>query len=96
MAHDSIAEKQKAHELIERLAPSQMPVVLRLLTLMLDPVARAIVGAPIDVEPLTPEEERALDEAQKWAATFRSLPHEEVLAELGITPEEIDRYKEQK
>ncbi len=47
MAHDSGTEKQQAHELIERLAPSQVSAVVSLLQAMLDPVARAIADAPL-------------------------------------------------
>jgi hypothetical protein len=58
---------------------------------MIDPVKRAIENAPIDDEPLTPEEERALEESREWFKHNRGIPHEQVLAELGITQEEIDR-----
>jgi len=47
MAHDSGTEKQQAHELIERLAPSHVSAVVGLLHAMLDPVARAIADAPL-------------------------------------------------
>jgi len=59
---------------------------------MVDPVKRAIENAPIDDEPLTPEEERALEESREWFKHNRGIPHEQVLAELGITQEEIDRF----
>ena len=59
---------------------------------MIDPVKRAIENAPIDDEPLTPEEERALEESREWFKHNRGIPHEQVLAELGITQEEIDRF----
>lgn len=85
--------KEHAHELIERLAPSQVTAVVGLLEAMLDPVSRAIANAPIDDEPLTPEEEKALREAREWSKRNKGIPHEQVLAELGITPEEIERLK---
>jgi len=43
--------KEQAHELIERLASSQISVVVSLLETMLDPVSRAIANAPVDDEP---------------------------------------------
>lgn len=85
--------KEHAHELIERLAPSQVTAVVGLLEAMLDPVSRAIANAPIDDEPLTPEEEKALREAREWSNRNKGIPHEQVLAELGFTPEEIERLK---
>ena len=59
---------------------------------MTDPVARAVAHAPVDEEPLTAEEIKALDESREWLKHHEGIPHEQVLAELGITPEEIDRY----
>ncbi len=94
MAHDSANEKRQAHELIERLAPSQLSAVVGLLEAMLDPVSRAIANAPLDEEPLTAEEEKALDEAQEWLKHNPPIPHGKVLDELGLTQEEIDRSKE--
>lgn len=96
MAHDSGNEKRQAHELIERLAPSQVSAVVGLLEVMLDPVSRAIANAPIDDEPVTPEEEKALAEAREWLKHNPAIPHEQVLAEFGITPEEIEHFKEPK
>jgi hypothetical protein len=61
---------------------------------MLDPVARAIANAPVDEEPLTPEEAHTLEETREWLKHDRPIPHEQVLAELGITQEEIENYKE--
>ena len=85
-------EKQQAHDLIERLAPGQISAVVHLLEVMIDPVARAIANAPVDDEPLTAEEIKALDESREWLKHNEGIPHEQVLAELGITQEEIDRY----
>jgi hypothetical protein len=86
--------KDHAHALIERLAPTQIAAVVGLLEAMLDPVARAIANAPLDDEPLTAEEEKALDESREWLKHNKAIPHEQVLAELEITREEIDNYKE--
>jgi Spy/CpxP family protein refolding chaperone len=88
--------KEHAHELIERLAPRQVSAVVGLLEAMLDPVSLAIANAPIDDEPLTAEEEKALEEARQWSKHNKGIPHEQVLAELSITREEIDRFKEPK
>jgi hypothetical protein len=94
MASDLTQEKQQLHELVDQLAPSQVRAVRGLLQVMLDPVSRAIANAPADDEPLTAEEARALDEAREWLQHNRPIPHEQVLAELGITQEEIENYKE--
>jgi len=86
--------KEHAHELIEQLAPRQVTAVVGLLEAKLDPVSLAIVNAPIDDEPITPEEEKAIAEAREWLKHNQGIPHEQVLAELGITQEEIERFKE--
>jgi hypothetical protein len=57
--------KEHAHQLIDRLPPAQLSAVVGLLEAMLDPVSLAIANAPIDDEPLTPEEEKALGEARE-------------------------------
>ncbi len=90
------ANKEHAHELIDRLAPSQVPAVIGMLEALLDPVSRAIANAPIDDEPVSAEEERALAESREWLKRNEGIRHEQVLAELGITQEEIDRFREPK
>jgi hypothetical protein len=90
------ADKKHAHELIDRLAPSQVPAVVGMLEALLDPVSRAIANAPVDDEPLTAAEEEALDEAREWSKHNEGIPHKQVLAELGITQEEVDNYREPK
>jgi hypothetical protein len=86
--------KEHAHELIERLPPSQLTAVVGLLEAMLDPVARAVSQAPVDDEPLTTQEEKALGEAQDWLKHHKPIPHEQVLTDLGITRAEIDSYQD--
>jgi len=75
-------EKQQLHELVDQLAPSQVHTV------------RGIANAPVDDEPLTAQGAQALDEARDWLRHNRPIPHEQVLAELGITQEEIESYRE--
>jgi hypothetical protein len=79
------ADKQHAHELIDQLPPGQVPAAIGMLESLLDPVARALANAPIDEEPVTAEEEKALAEAREWSKHNKGTPHEEFLAELGIT-----------
>jgi hypothetical protein len=94
MTSDLTHEKQQLHELVDRLAPRQVYAVRGLLQVMLDPVSRAIANAPVDDEPLTVEEVHALNEAREWLKHNEPIPHEQVLAELGITLEEIENYQE--
>lgn len=84
-------EKQQAHQLLDKLDAGQLAAVVQLLQVMTDPVARALAHAPVEEEPLTVEEIKALDESREWRQRNESVPHEQVLSELGITQEEIDR-----
>jgi hypothetical protein len=85
MPTDVRQEKRQVHELVEHLAPSQIRAVRSLLEVMVDPVARSLANAPEDDEPLTAEEEQALDRADAWLNDNKGIPHEEVLAEFGLT-----------
>ena len=93
MVGDLTHEKQQLHELVDRLAPGQVHAVRGQLQTMLDPVSRAVASAPVDDEPLTMEEAHALAEAREWLGHNSPIPHEQVLAELGITQEEVEAYK---
>jgi hypothetical protein len=86
--------KKHAHELIDCLPPAKLSAVVGLLEAMVDPVTRTISNAPIDDEPLTAEEEKAIAEAREWLKHNPGISHEQVLSELGITQEEIERFKE--
>jgi hypothetical protein len=84
------ADKEHAHELIERLAPGQVPAAIGMLESLLDPVARAIANAPNDDEPETEEERRAVAESKAWFKRHgQGIPHEEVLADFDLTPDDL-------
>lgn len=86
----SAEQKRRAHELVEGLDAGQLDAVVRLLEVMTDPVARALANAPIEDEPISEEGIRALDEAREWLKHNRPVPHQQVMAEIEITQEEID------
>ena len=85
--------KEQAHELIERMAPSQVSAVVGLLESMLDPVSRAIANAPEDDEPESEEERRAVAASKAWFAQSPGdgIPLEEMLAEFGVSAEDHKR-----
>ena len=95
MAHDSENEKQQAHELIDRLSPTQLSAVVGLLEAMLDPVSIAVANAPLDDEPESEQEHQAVVESKAWFERHggHGIPHEEVLAELGLTPNDFKKRK---
>ena len=58
---------------------------------VLDPVARAIADAPGDDEPDTEEERKAVADSKAWFEQRRGqgISHEEALADLGLTLDDV-------
>jgi hypothetical protein len=91
MANGSTDEKQHAHELIDRMAPGQVSAVVSLLEIILDPLARTLASAPYDDEPVSPEEARDVEASTAALARGEGIPHEEVIAEFGLSSEDFER-----
>jgi hypothetical protein len=91
MAIDFIHERQQAHAYLDHLPPEQLSAVRSLLETMLDPVSRAIANAPVEDEEISAEERRAVAEAREWLKHNKPIPHEEVLAEFGLTMDDFER-----
>ena len=87
MASDLGNEKRHAHELIDQLPPHQLSAVVGLLEAMIDPIARKLAAAPIDDEPETEEERRAIEQSKEWLRERggKGIPHEQVLQDFGLT-----------
>jgi hypothetical protein len=85
MAQDSSNEKQHVHELIDRLDPAQISAVVPLLQFMLmDPLDRSLAAAPVEQEPVSPEEAVALDQARGSPGRGEGISHEDILREFGF------------
>jgi hypothetical protein len=82
-----------AHELIERLAPSQVTAVVGLLEAMLDPVSRAIANASVDDEPETDQKRQVVAKSKDWfeRRSGQGIPHEQVLADFGLTSDDLKK-----
>ena len=78
-------DKQHAHRLLDQLDPGQFEAVVRLLEVMTDPANVSIADAPIDDEPVSEEEERAVAASKEWFKHNAGIPFEDVAAELGFT-----------
>lgn len=94
MAANSQQDRRQAHAYLDHLPEAQVSAVRGLLEAMLDPVARALANAPIDDEPVTEEEERAVAEAREWLKHNPGIPFEQAVAELGFTMEEVKNYRD--
>jgi hypothetical protein len=68
---------QHAHRLLNQLGPDQLAAVVHLLETM--------VPAEEDTDTLSHAERKAVAEADEWLQHNQPIPHEEVLAELGLT-----------
>ena len=85
------ADRQHARQLLDHLAPEQVVAVVHLMEVMLDPVSRKLANAPREDEEIGDEEERAAAEAREWLKHNQPIPHEEVLAEFGLSLADFER-----
>jgi len=85
------ADREHAQQLLNHLAPEQVAAVVHLMEVMLHPGSRALANAPLEDEKISEEEERAVAEAREWRKHNKPIPHEEVLAELGLTMADFER-----
>ncbi|MGB2623792.1 MAG: hypothetical protein WA857_03180 [Candidatus Acidiferrum sp.] len=83
--------KEHAYELIDRLPPAQLSAVVGLLEAILDPVSRSLANAPLDDEPVSEDEAREIAAARDSLDRGKGIPHEQVLAEFGLTLEDFKR-----
>lgn len=88
-------DKQHAHQLLDQLDAGQLAAVVHLLEVMTDPMTAALRNAPIDDEPFTDAERKAVAEADEWLKHNQPIPHEEVLAELGLTMADWEKMAEE-
>jgi hypothetical protein len=81
-----MATKETLHRLIDELPDGEVDEAERYLRALQieDPVLRSLELAPIDDEPLTPEEEAALQEGRDALARGEALTMEQLRRELGL------------
>jgi len=70
------ADIQHAHELLDQLEPGQLSAVVHLLETMVSTDERYA---------LSNAERKAVVEADEWLKYNQPIPHEDVLAEFGLT-----------
>jgi hypothetical protein len=87
----NVNDLEHAQQLLNHLAPAQVAAVVHLMEVMLDPVSRALANAPLEDEEISEDEERAVAEAREWRKHNQPIPHEEVLAELGLSMADFER-----
>jgi hypothetical protein len=82
VAADTSEANQHAHRLLDRLGPGQLAAVVHLLETMVWPEE--------DRDTLSDAERKAIAEADEWLKHNQPIPHEEVLAEFGLTMADWD------
>ena len=85
------ATKERAHELIDRMEPEKVPVVVDLLEKMVSPVPPSLANAPFEDEEISDDENRVAAEARARGYVASPDSHAELLQELGLTLEDFDR-----
>ena len=95
MPRNSTNAKHQAHDLIDRLAPTQVNAVVGLLQVMLDPLSLAIANAPVDDEPKSDSEREAVSESKSWfhQREGRGIPHRNIVSEFRRKPTSARRSK---
>ena len=85
------SERQQAHLLLDVLPEEKVSAARSFLETMLDPLSRALANAPYDDEPVSEEEAREITASRASLARGEGIPHEDVLAEFGLSLEDFER-----
>lgn len=86
-----MSQREHAHQLIDRLPETQLSALVGLLETIVDPLAAALRNAPMDDEPLTPEEAAAIEQGIASLDRNGGVPMDEVLAGFGLTSEQFQK-----
>ena len=87
-------QRDHVHAYIDLLPGDQLMAVYGLLETMLSPLDRTLALAPVDDEPVTPEDADAIQAGVASLEAGRSAPMEEVLADFGLTMEDFRKMAE--
>jgi hypothetical protein len=91
----TIADKQHAHDLVDRLTPDQINAVVRFLELLLlSPVDRALTTTPVEDEEIGEEEEQAVARSKEWFKHNEGTPFGQMVAEMGFTMDQTRAAKD--
>jgi len=75
--------ENKAHELLGQLKPGKLAAVVHLLEVMVHD--EDDLSDHDDGDTLSPAEAKAIAEADEWSKHNTPIPHEQVLAEFGLS-----------
>jgi hypothetical protein len=84
MEPDLNQERRQVHALLDMLPAEKLNVVPGLLEVMVEPLARSLVLAPVEEEEVTPETAAAINRARASLARGEGIPHEDILREFRL------------
>lgn len=79
------SDKQHAHRLLDRLAPSHLFAVVHLLEVVVEPLANSLAQAPIEEEEITPETAAASERARASLERGEGIAHQQIRREFGLS-----------
>lgn len=88
-AEDITEQRQHVHAYIDRLPGDQLTAVHGLLETMLSPLDRKLALAPLDDEPVTPEDLAAIQAGVASLKREGGVPIEQVLGDFRLTMEDL-------
>ena len=91
MESDIAEQRKQAHAFLDRLPVDQLVAMCGLLESMLSPFDRKLALAPIDDEPLTPEDVVAIQSGIASLEKNGGVPMEDVLADFGLTMDDFHK-----
>ena len=80
-------DREHAHHLLDQLPPAQLAAVVHLMETMVPPEE--------DRDTLSNAESKAIAEADEWLKHHPPIPHEEILADFGLTPGDWEKMGEE-
>ena len=86
---DANSMRKELRLLVDHIPSSDVPTARKILRSLIDPVALALLNAPVDDEPLAEHERSQLAAAEQrewWRGSL--IPHEEILHEFGLNEPE--------
>ena len=92
---ENVAEqRQHVHAYVDRLPGDQLSALHGLLETMLSPLDRTLALAPLDDEPVTPEDIAAIEASAAAFDAGQSVSMEEILADFGLTMDDFEKMGE--
>jgi hypothetical protein len=80
-------DREHTHQLLDQLAPAQLAAVVHLMETMVPPEE--------DRDTLSNAENKAIPEADEWLKHHPPIPHEEILADFGLTADDWKKMGEE-